>query len=115
MTRVRRPTWAGATAIPLLPFPFYKADNVTLLLQPTAQPSVHPEQACQDMATSCYYQGCTRRGMYEGAYSSQGVLSVGRRQTSANVISVRVVAFHDLVLIGKDIAKITARRRGYEI
>jgi hypothetical protein len=38
-----------------------------------------------------------------------------RRRSSpdpTNVISVRVVAFHDLVLIGNDIAKITARRRG---
>jgi hypothetical protein len=38
-----------------------------------------------------------------------------RRQSPANVTSVRVVAFHDLVLIGNDIAEITARRRGYEI
>jgi hypothetical protein len=33
----------------------------------------------------------------------------------AHVTSVRVVVLHDLVLICNDIAKITARRRGYEI
>jgi hypothetical protein len=38
--------------------------------------------------------------------------SVARRPAT---LSVRVVAFHDSVLIGNDIAKITARRRGYEI
>ena len=39
----------------------------------------------------------------------------GKKAVVANVTSVRVVVFHDLVLIGNDIAKITARRRGYEI
>jgi hypothetical protein len=29
--------------------------------------------------------------------------------------SVRVIVFHDLILIGNDIAKIAARRSGYEI